>query len=110
MEYCFACFAIAHRESAELQTHTFDIINNINNQYLTCAECQSQATRKCLDCDDAYCKAHYNALHRRGNRVKHVSYGFALGAPVCVECENDIALKFCQPSFFVWFTSIIFGL
>jgi hypothetical protein len=95
MEYCFACFAIAHRESVALQSHTFDIINNINNQYLTCVECQSQATRKCLDCDDAYCKAHFNALHRRGNRSKHMSYGFALGAPVCVECENDIALKFC---------------
>lgn len=96
MEYCFACYAIAHRESVELQTHTFEIINNINNQYLTCVECQGQATRKCLDCDDAYCKAHYNALHRRGNRTTHQSYGFALGAPVCVECENDIAMKFCN--------------
>jgi len=96
VEFCFACYAIAHRENAELATHTFSVIQDVNNQYLLCVECHSQATRKCLDCDDAYCKAHYNAMHRRGNRAKHRSYGFALGAPVCVECENEIALKFCQ--------------
>ena len=95
VEFCFACYAISHRENAELATHTFSIIADINNQFLTCVECHSQATRKCLDCDDAFCKAHYNSMHRRGNRAKHRSYGFSLGAPVCVECENDVALKFC---------------
>ena len=96
LEYCFACYAIAHRENAELTTHQFEIMNDMENQFLLCVECHSQATRKCLDCDDAYCKAHFNAMHRRGNRAKHRSYGFALGAPVCIECENEIALKFCK--------------
>ena len=96
LEFCFACFAIAHRESAEMQSHGFEIIIEPGAGQLTCVECHDIATRKCLDCDDAYCKAHFQRMHRRGNRKKHNSYGFTVSAPVCVECENDVAIKFCN--------------
>jgi hypothetical protein len=96
LEFCFACFAIAHRESAELQAHGFEVIVAPGSGRLDCVECHDSATRKCLDCEDPYCKAHFQRMHRRGNRKKHKSYGFHVGAPVCIECESDVAIKFCN--------------
>ncbi len=96
LEYCFACFAIAHRENAEMATHGFTVLTEGSAERLLCVQCGSTARRKCMDCDDPYCKACYKRLHRRGNRATHKSYGFEEGAPVCVECENDIALKYCK--------------
>lgn len=50
---------------------------------------------KCHDCGDAYCKADFQRIHRKGTRQNHNYEEFSLGSQVCVECEERIAIKYC---------------
>ena len=93
---CFACFSIAHSNRDDMKWHTFQPLNKVVADVLTCIECGHLATRDCLQCDDLYCNKCYERVHRHGNRTRHEYESFPPGCAVCVECEKKPAFSTCE--------------
>ena len=51
---------------------------------------------RCDDCLENYCKACFKRLHRKGKKARHQWRGFRINAPVCIECEVEVARKKCS--------------
>ena len=51
---------------------------------------------RCDDCLENYCKACFKRLHRKGKKARHEWRGFRINAPVCIECEVEVARKRCS--------------
>ena len=96
MYSCFACFALAHNGRDDMKWHTYQPLNKVVADALTCIECRHLATRECLQCEDSYCDKCYERIHRRGNRAGHEYEFFAPGCVVCIECEKTPALSTCE--------------
>jgi|UPI00048E799E hypothetical protein len=95
IEYCFACFALGHKDSMEMLSHTFNLTSPVQDVHLYCIECESPASIKCRDCEDSYCKACFRRMHKKGKRKLHSYYTFDINCPACVECKDDIASVKC---------------
>ena len=76
--------------------HKTTLVAPLEAKPLRCVECNGDATAKCLDCDDSFCKACFRRFHKKGKRKNHRWYGFKIGATVCVECEREVARKKCR--------------
>jgi hypothetical protein len=95
VEFCFACFALAHKRSQEFHAHTCTVMAFTGKVILLCIECNAPACVKCIDCEDSYCKACFRRMHRKGKRRTHVSYSFTINSNGCIECKHEIATCKC---------------
>ena len=95
VEFCFACFALAHKNSPTLALHQFEVTSVVDSVSLICSECEAPATSKCKDCEDAFCKACFRRMHKRGKRQTHAYYTFDVNSSACIECKHEIATYNC---------------
>ena len=93
--FCFKCYVHYHGQERDRQSHTHTVVAPLRAKPLVCIECEGFAAVRCRDCDDSFCKACFKRLHKKGKRAKHGWYGFRVGAPVCIECEVEIAVRRC---------------
>ena len=93
--FCFKCYVHYHGQERDRQSHTHTVVAPLRAKPLVCIECDGFAAVRCRDCEDSFCKACFKRLHKKGKRAKHSWYGFRVGAPVCIECEVEIAVRRC---------------
>lgn len=59
-----------------------------------CVECEEEdARRRCEQCEDVFCDACYEKLHRSSKREKHTWK--TMGSLRCIECEKMKATRWC---------------
>lgn len=59
-----------------------------------CVECEEEdARRRCEQCEDVFCDACFEKLHRSSKREKHTWK--AMGSLRCIECEKMKATRWC---------------
>ncbi|KAH9194227.1 hypothetical protein AeNC1_003806 [Aphanomyces euteiches] len=60
-----------------------------------CIECEeTEATRRCFQCEDVFCDSCYERTHGTGKRAAHTWK--AIGPIKCIECEKMKATRWCD--------------
>uniref|UniRef100_K3WMU7 WW domain-containing protein n=1 Tax=Globisporangium ultimum (strain ATCC 200006 / CBS 805.95 / DAOM BR144) TaxID=431595 RepID=K3WMU7_GLOUD len=76
------------------EEHAHEHDNDDDDEDKLCVECEDEdARRRCDQCEDVFCDACYDKLHRSSKREKHTWK--AMGSLRCIECEKMKATRWC---------------
>jgi len=97
--FCMECFVEQHSQVSTIH-HTFEVVRAPEARSLVCCHC-NERDAKIKDCDSKpkpthYCEPCFHETHADGAESRHKFLSFKVGTPICIECDEDFAVKSCQ--------------